>query len=38
MPEPIVAHDVVCPWCWVAVRQAEWMRADFTTKSLRWVG
>ena len=38
MPELIVAHDVVCPWCWVAVRQAEWMRADFPTITLRWVG
>ncbi len=38
MPELIVAHDVVCPWCWVAVRQAEWMRAEFPTITLRWVG
>jgi predicted DsbA family dithiol-disulfide isomerase len=38
MPELIVAHDVVCPWCWVAIRQAEWMRADFPTITLRWVG
>ena len=38
MPQLTVAHDVVCPWCWVALRQAERMRIEFPTITLRWVG
>lgn len=38
MPQLLVAHDFVCPWCWAAIRQAERLNADFPTLSLRWVG
>ncbi len=38
MPQLTVVHDVVCPWCWVALRQAERMRIDFPSVTLRWVG
>jgi predicted DsbA family dithiol-disulfide isomerase len=38
MPRLTVAHDVVCPWCWVAVRQAALLRAEFPSLELRWVG
>ncbi|HLJ56352.1 MAG TPA: DsbA family protein [Chthonomonadaceae bacterium] len=38
MPQLTVAHDVVCPWCWVARRQAERLRAEFPSISYRWIG
>src|SRR5579871_6214824 len=38
MPRLILAHDVVCPWCWVAVRQAARLQEEFPSIELRWVG
>jgi predicted DsbA family dithiol-disulfide isomerase len=38
MPRLIIAHDVVCPWCWIAVRQAARLQKEFPTIELRWVG
>ncbi|HLK60994.1 MAG TPA: DsbA family protein [Chthonomonadaceae bacterium] len=38
MPRLIVAHDCICPWCWIAVRQAERLKEEFPTLELRWVG
>ena len=38
MPVLTVAHDVICPWCWVAMRQATRLKAEFPTLTLRWVG
>lgn len=38
MPRLTVAYDVVCPWCWVAMRQAVRLKTDFPTLTLRWVG
>lgn len=33
-----VAHDVVCPWCWVGRKQAAKLRTEFPYLSFRWVG
>lgn len=38
MPELIVAHDYICPWCWVAWQQAKWFKAEFPSISLVWKG
>lgn len=38
MPELKVAHDVVCPWCWVGWRQAARLQAEFPSLTFRWVG
>jgi len=38
MPVLTVAHDVICPWCWVAWQQSKRLLAEFPTLSLRWVG
>lgn len=38
MPELIVAHDYICPWCWVARRQAERLRAEFPSLTFAWKG
>lgn len=38
MPQLMVAHDVVCPWCWVARKQAARLQAEFPTLTFRWVG
>ncbi len=38
MPQLIVAHDYICPWCWVARRQAEWLHRDFPQIELIWKG
>lgn len=38
MPLLTVAHDVVCPWCWVGRRQAERLKEEFPELELRWVG
>lgn len=38
MPELTVAFDVICPWCWVAWRQAARLREEFPTLTFRWVG
>ena len=38
MPQLIVAHDVVCPWCWVAWRQAARLQFEFPSLTFRWVG
>ncbi len=38
MPTLMVAHDVICPWCWVAWKQQKRLRAEFPTLELRWVG
>ena len=27
----------MCPWCWVAVRQAERLKEELPTLELRWV-
>ncbi len=33
-----VAHDYLCPWCWVAFFQAQKLRAEFPQIELDWVG
>ena len=38
MPRLVVAHDFICPWCWVARRQAERLRSEFPTLELIWKG
>ena len=38
MPRLTVAHDFICPWCWVAWEQAKKLNAEFPTLELDWVG
>lgn len=38
MPQLTVAHDYICPWCWVGRRQAKRLRADFPTLTFDWKG
>ena len=38
MPLLTVAHDYICPWCWVARRQAEKLHAEFPALELVWKG
>ncbi len=38
MPVLTVAYDVICPWCWVAWRQAARLQQEFPTLTFRWVG
>ena len=38
MPQLQVAFDVVCPWCWVAWRQAARLQAEFPSLTFRWIG
>ncbi len=33
-----VAHDVICPWCWVAWQQRNRLLSEFPDLALRWVG
>lgn len=32
-----IAHDFVCPWCWIAVSQAKRLKRDFGIE-VEWVG
>lgn len=32
-----VAHDPTCPWCWIAISQAQRLREEFGV-TIRWVG
>lgn len=38
MPTVLVAHDYVCPWCWIGRRQAARLREEFSTLSFEWRG
>ena len=38
MPILTVAYDVICPWCWVAWRQAARLRQEFPILEFRWAG
>src|SRR5690349_15188762 len=38
MPELTVAHDYICPWCWVAWQQQRWLKEEFPTLSFVWKG
>jgi len=38
MPRLTVAHDFICPWCWVAWEQAKKLAIEFPTLELDWVG
>ena len=38
MPRLTVAHDFICPWCWVAWEQAKRLTSDFPTLELDWRG
>lgn len=38
MPRLTVAHDFICPWCWVAWEQAKKLASEFPTLELDWVG
>ncbi len=38
MPRLTVAHDFICPWCWVAWEQAKKLAVEFPTLELNWVG
>lgn len=33
-----VAHDYLCPWCWVGFFQAQKLQAEFPQITLDWVG
>ena len=33
-----VAYDVICPWCWVGIRQANRLREEFPGLEIRWYG
>lgn len=32
-----IAHDIVCPWCWIAISQARKLNAEFGVQ-FEWVG
>lgn len=34
----IVAHDYICPWCWVGYFQAERLKNEFPQLRFDWVG
>ncbi|CEK17194.1 predicted dithiol-disulfide isomerase involved in polyketide biosynthesis [Chthonomonas calidirosea] len=38
MPVLSVAHDVVCPWCWVGRHQAKRLKQEFPTLEFNWLG
>jgi predicted DsbA family dithiol-disulfide isomerase len=38
MPRLTVAYDYICPWCWVAWRQAQRLKIEFPTIELEWKG
>jgi predicted DsbA family dithiol-disulfide isomerase len=38
MPSLTVAHDFICPWCWVANIQAKRLREEFPTLEFEWKG
>jgi predicted DsbA family dithiol-disulfide isomerase len=38
MPQLIVAHDYICPWCWIAWEQGKRLCAEFPTLELIWKG
>lgn len=38
MPVLVVAHDVVCPWCWVGRHQAKRLKLEFPTIEFDWRG
>lgn len=38
MPRLIVAHDYVCPWCWVGRIQAKRLQEEFPTLEFVWKG
>lgn len=38
MPDLIVAHDYICPWCWVGWQQGKRLRAEFPGMRLIWKG
>lgn len=38
MPTLTVAHDIVCPWCWVGRIQSKRLREEFPTLSFNWKG
>lgn len=33
-----IAHDFLCPWCWIALKQAEDLKAEFPDLSFEWLG
>lgn len=33
-----VAHDFICPWCWIAFFQAKQLRREFPEVQFDWVG
>src|SRR5579875_2295815 len=38
MPVLSVAHDVICPWCWVGRHQAKRLKQEFPTIEFNWLG
>lgn len=32
-----VAHDIICPWCWIALHQVERLEAEFPVE-VEWLG
>ncbi len=38
MPRLTVAHDFICPWCWVAWEQSKKLKSEFPALELDWVG
>ncbi len=38
MPRLVVAHDVICPWCWVGRIQAKRLLIEFPSLELVWKG
>jgi len=33
-----IAHDFICPWCWIAVHQAADLKREFPDVEFDWVG
>lgn len=33
-----VAHDFLCPWCWIALAQVKQLQAEFPNVKFDWVG
>lgn len=34
----VVAHDILCPWCWIALDQVRQLQAEFPEVEFDWVG
>ena len=32
-----IAHDFLCPWCWIAIKQVEELQAEFPEITFEWL-